>query len=203
MRLRAAPMSSRNREPGLVPEHDVLPDGEVVGQHEVLEHHADARRRWRRGASGSCCSTPLTRMRALVGAVGAVERSSSASTSRRRSRRRWRGWCRACTARFDAVVGHDAREALDDVAQLDGRCAAAAARVTASVTAVVLVAGRDGAPDAVRRPARCSTAVVRSAARLGRDRDLAADDVRLQLLERAGVLVDVLVASRRSRRRCS
>ena len=37
----------------LAAQHDVLEHGEVVGQHEVLVDHADARRRSRRPASGS------------------------------------------------------------------------------------------------------------------------------------------------------
>ena len=55
------------------------------------------------------------------------------------------GW----TREVDAVVGDDAREPLDDVAQLDGRRTAAAV----VVTAVFLADARDvGVPDA-RRPA--------------------------------------------------
>ena len=175
---------------GLVAEHDVLPDGQVVGQHEVLEHHADA--------DGDGVPRGPERLvdavdedAALVGALRAVEDLHQ---------RRLPGPVLADDGvdgaghhpEVDAVVGDDAREALDDVAQLD-RWRGPRRGPYGVGHGVVLVAGREGGAGCLRRPLRCSTVGRRSAARLGRDRDLPGDDVRLELLQRAGVLVDVLV----------
>ena len=103
--------------PRLVTEHDVLPDREVVGQLEVLEHHADA------GADRvtrrfEVLAGPVHRHRALVGLVGAVQRLHE---------RRLPGPVLAddrmdrsgANREVDTVVGDDTREALDDVTQLD------------------------------------------------------------------------------------
>ena len=51
---------------GLVAEDDVLPDREVVGQHEVLEHHADPDRDRVLGRA-EVLLEPVRRGRALVG----------------------------------------------------------------------------------------------------------------------------------------
>jgi hypothetical protein len=109
-------------------EHDVLPHGEVVGQHEVLEHHADAvgdgvLRRLEvafltvdlDGALvGLVRAVEGLHQRRLAGAVLADDRVDGARTHRQ----------------VDPVVGHHAGEPLDDVAQLDGeRCAGDVRRV--------------------------------------------------------------------------
>ena len=85
--------------PRLVAEDDVLEHGEVVGQHEVLVHHADA---GRDGVGGAAEVTDLAVDARSCPRRGAASRrgSSSASTCRRRSRRRWRGSCPARTRRF-------------------------------------------------------------------------------------------------------
>ena len=89
---RAAPKSSRPPLRGLAAQDDVLQDGEVVGQHEVLVHHADAAPRSRRPGERKCTSR---RRRGSCPRPAAACRtgSSSASTCRRRSRRRWRARC--------------------------------------------------------------------------------------------------------------
>ena len=103
---------------GLATEDDVLPHREVVGQHEVLEDHADA------GLDGvgrgaEVAFTPFDDDRALVGPMGAVQRlhqrrlAGSVLTDDGVDRVR-------LDREADAVVGDDAREPLDDVAQLDG-----------------------------------------------------------------------------------
>ncbi len=75
-------------------QHDVLEDGEVVGQHEVLEHHPDAGvDRVRRARAGE---RPAVRPRWCPRrAAGPRRGSSSGSTCRHRSPRRWRARCRA------------------------------------------------------------------------------------------------------------
>ena len=75
-------------------EDDVLDDGEVLDQHEMLVHHADAERD---GVVGRldrrpACRRPLCR-RCRPGR--SRRGSTSASICRRRSRRRSRGSCRA------------------------------------------------------------------------------------------------------------
>ena len=93
-------------------EHDVLQDGEVVGQHEVLEHHADA------GAIASVGELNVHLLavdldRALVGLLHAVQdlhqrRLAGAVLADQ-------GVDRARADRdVDVVVGDDAREALAD-----------------------------------------------------------------------------------------
>ena len=116
---------------GLAAEDDVLPHGQVVGEHEVLEHHADAGVDgvgWRAGMMFAAVDVD----RALIGAVGAIEGLHQ---------RRLAGAVLAddgvdlpgCAREVDAVVGDHAREALDDVAQLDRRevesCATAVTHV--------------------------------------------------------------------------
>ena len=106
------------RRPGLVAEHHVLPHREVVGQHEVLEDHADPRRD---GVAErvELALHPVHHDGALVGPLGTVERLHQ------------RGLARAVLAHdgvhgarphreVDAVVGHHAGEPLDDAAELDG-----------------------------------------------------------------------------------
>ena len=107
---------------GLAAQDDVLQDGEVVGQHEVLVDHADA------GAIASAGLrkrhlAAVERDRALVGAVHAVEGLHQ---------RRLAGavlahdgvHLAAADPQLDVAVGDDAGEALGDPAQLDreGRC---------------------------------------------------------------------------------
>ena len=101
----------------LAPEDDVLPHREVVGEHEVLEHHADAEL----DGGGRRAEVLLHAADvdlALVGLVGAVERLHQ---------RRLAGAVLAddgvdrAVAHLEVhpVVGDDPGEALDDVAQLD------------------------------------------------------------------------------------
>ena len=73
MRRRALADVELHGVAGLAAEDDVLPHREVVGQHEVLEDHADA------GLDGvgrraEVALPPFDDDRALVGPVGAVER---------------------------------------------------------------------------------------------------------------------------------
>ncbi len=103
----------------LVTDDDVLPDGQVVGQHEVLEDHADA---GRDGVAGrlEVLFEPVHEHPALVGPMGAVEGlhqgrlagavlADDGVDGRRHD------------PEVHAIVGDDAGEPLDDVAQLDGR----------------------------------------------------------------------------------
>ena len=108
-----------DRRARLVSEHDVLGDGEVVGEHEVLMHHADA--------EGDRITRRLEALLlaahaddALVGTLLAVEDLHQ---------RRLPGAvlahdCVDGTGRdgeVDAVVGDHSREPLHDASQLDGR----------------------------------------------------------------------------------
>ena len=70
---RAALTSSRSPRGRLGAEHDVLQHGEVVGQHEVLVHHADAGRDRVGRASGRRPGSPSIGDRALVRLLHAVE----------------------------------------------------------------------------------------------------------------------------------
>ena len=143
---------------GLAAQHDVLPHGEVVGQHEVLEDHPDA------GVDGvgrrpEVALLPVDDDGALVGPVGAVEGLHQ---------RRLAGAVltddgvhgAGLHRQVDAVVGDDAREALDDVAQLDGdrrrdRRRHQTCAVTAHCADVLLHREAGSAPDPERRvPAR-------------------------------------------------
>ena len=104
-------------QPGSLTEDDVLPHREVVGEHEVLEHHADAvADRGRRGAE--LLHLAVDEDRSLVRLMGAVE-----GLHQRRLARPVLaddGVDRAATdLEVDAVVGDDTWEALDDVAQFD------------------------------------------------------------------------------------
>ena len=63
---RAAPKSSA-RTGRLGAEHDVLEDGEVVGEHEVLVHHADAARD---RVGGDCGGRPARRRCSIVPSSG-------------------------------------------------------------------------------------------------------------------------------------
>ena len=101
----------------LVAEHDVLPDREVVGQLEVLEDHPDADRD-RVARRAEVLFDTVDDDRPLVGAVGPVERLHQRRLSR--AVLADDGVDRAGANRHvDPVVGHDTREALDDVPQLD------------------------------------------------------------------------------------
>ena len=111
-------VAGEDRPARLATEDDVLPHREVVGEHEVLEDHADAvADRGRRGAE--VLHLAVDEDRALVGLMGAVQRLHQ---------RRLAGAVladdgvdrAAADLEVDAVVGDDAGEALDDVAQLDG-----------------------------------------------------------------------------------
>ena len=114
----AGGVSGEHRPARLAAEHDVLPHREVVGEHEVLEDHADAvADRRRRGPE--VLHLAVDEDRSLVGLMGAVQRLHQ---------RRLAGAVladdgvdrAAADLEVDAVVGDDAGEALDDVAQLDG-----------------------------------------------------------------------------------
>src|SRR5262249_46752793 len=104
---------------GLLAQHDVLPHGEVVGQHEVLEDHSDA------GVDGVACGVELAldavhEDRALVGPLGPVERLHQgrlAGTVLTHDGVDRPGF----DAQVHPVVGDDPREPLDDVAQLDSQ----------------------------------------------------------------------------------
>ena len=118
MRLAGAADARFAGVPGSLAEHDVLPDREVVGEQEVLEDHADAGRD-RVGRRAEVLFDAVDDDRALVGPVGAVERLHQRRLAR--AVLADDGVDRAGANReVDAVVGHDAREALDDVPQLDG-----------------------------------------------------------------------------------
>ncbi len=104
----------------LAAQDDVLPDRQVVGQHEVLVHHADAAR------DGVAGSVELDQLAvdgdgALVGALHPVEdlhqgRLAGAVLTHQGVHGA------AGDGDVDVVVGHDAGEALGDAAQFDGRC---------------------------------------------------------------------------------
>ena len=111
---------------GLVPdavellgaEHDVLEHGEVVGEHEVLEDHADAELDGVGGrAHRGRCAVDLDR--AVVGLLHAVQdlherRLAGAVLPHDRVHRA------GPHVDVDVVVGDDAREALPDASQPDG-----------------------------------------------------------------------------------
>ncbi len=100
-------------------EDDVLEDGEVVGQHEVLEHHADARvDRVGGAAQGQRLTVHLDR--ALVGLLDPVE-----DLHQRRLPRAVLADDgvdgTAADRHLDVLVGHDTGEAFGDAVQFDGR----------------------------------------------------------------------------------
>ena len=114
----AARRVARDDRPArLATEDDVLPHREVVGEHEVLEHHADAVADRGRGGA-EVLHLAVDEDRSLVGLMGAVERLHQ---------RRLAGPVladdgvdrAAPNLEVDAVVGDDTWEALDDVAQFD------------------------------------------------------------------------------------
>ena len=108
-------------------EHDVLEDGEVVGEHEVLEDHADARVD-RVGGAAQGQRLAVDGDGALVGLLHAVEDLHQ---------RRLAGAVlpddrvdgAAPDGDLDVLVGDDAREALGDAVQLDRRSGASTRRV--------------------------------------------------------------------------
>ncbi len=59
---RLAPAHQAERRDVLVPEHDVLGHREHRDEHEVLMHHADARRAWRRPGCGTMTGLSSTRI---------------------------------------------------------------------------------------------------------------------------------------------
>ncbi len=104
----------------LAAEDDVLPHREVVGEHEVLVHHADA------AGDGVAGGVELARL--AVDRDGALVRLLHAVEDLHQ--RRLAGAVLAhqgvhgagADGEVDVVVGHDTGEALGDAAQFDGRC---------------------------------------------------------------------------------
>ena len=97
---------------------DVLGDGELVEQREVLEHHADAERGAPRPASRSRPAGPPRRSRRRVGSIDAVEdldqgRLAGAVLAEKRVD------LAAADRQVDAVVGEELAVALRDAAQRD------------------------------------------------------------------------------------
>ena len=64
---------ARSSGAALGAEHDVLQHGEILHQHEMLVHHADAVRRWRRAGCAMRTGLPSMQDLAAVGLVEAVE----------------------------------------------------------------------------------------------------------------------------------
>ena len=158
--------------PLLVAEDDVLEDGEVVGEHEVLVHHADADRD--RVAGRVKLPRAVDRDGALVGTLHAVEdlhqgRLAGAVLADD-------GVDRAAPRpEVDVVVGDDTGEALGDALELDG--GSWPGRTGGAV-------GRSGgAPGRARSSDRSRTTSGSVALRRGGDRDLAVDDLLLVVVE--------------------
>ena len=99
-------------------EDDVLENREVVGQHEVLEHHADAR--------SDCVFRRLEVLldtvdldATFVGALGAIENLHHGGLARpvlanERVNGSW------ANRHVDAIVGHYSGKSFHDVAKFDG-----------------------------------------------------------------------------------
>jgi hypothetical protein len=99
-------------------EHDVLLDGQVVGQHEVLVHHADpGLDRVRRGAEVDALAHHLDG--ALVGLLHPVEDLHQGGLARAVLTAQGVDFADS-DAQVDVAVGDDARKALGDAGQHDG-----------------------------------------------------------------------------------
>ncbi len=155
--LRAAPKSSRALRVGSAAEDDVLEHREVVGELEVLVHHADPAAI---ASAGECMTTTARRRWLIVPLVGAVHPVEGLH------QRRLAGAVLADDgvhrpaphAQVDVVVGHDAGEALGDARELDGRRASSSAAVpcgtSVTVMAAPLLVTADTGPARERRRAR-------------------------------------------------